>query len=389
MQATLAAIVESSDDAIVGKTLDGTIIELERGRRADLRLHAPTRSSASRSLILLPPERHPGGSRRSSRRSGAGERIDHFETERVRKDGRRLAVSLSVSPIRDAAGRIVGAAKIARDVTARRELEREREELARRASSSAARRGRSGEPRQGRVPRDRLARAAHAALADPRVGAHAARRACSSRTRRAKALETIERNARAQAQLIDDLLDVSRIVAGKMRLEVRPTDLAAVIQAAVDVVRPAADAKGIRLQRRRSTRETGSSSAIPSGLQQVVWNLLSNAIKFTPQGGRVQVVLERVDSHVEIAVSDTGQGFDPGVPPAHLRALPQADSSATGARRARARARDRPAHRRAARRHRARRERGRGARRDVHRQAAARHLPAQRRGGRAPPSDGG
>ena len=123
-----------------------------------------------------------------------------------------------------------------------------------------------------------------------------------------RAVEAIQRSAKVQAQLIEDLLDVSRIVAGQMRLEVRPVNLPDVLRAAVDVVRPAADAKAIRLRSVLDT-ETAPVSGDPDRLQQVVWNLLSNAVKFTPKGGRVTVVLERVNSHVEIAVSDTGQGI--------------------------------------------------------------------------------
>lgn len=124
----------------------------------------------------------------------------------------------------------------------------------------------------------------------------------------AKALDTIERNARAQAQLVDDLLDVSRIITGKLRMDVRPSDPNSFIDAAVEAVRPAAEAKGVRIQK---VMDTGAV-AIPGDpvrLQQVVWNLLSNAIKFTPRGGRVQIRSERVNSHLEIVVSDTGQGI--------------------------------------------------------------------------------
>ena len=125
----------------------------------------------------------------------------------------------------------------------------------------------------------------------------------------AKALDTIERNARAQAQLVDDLLDVSRIITGKLRMDVRPADPNSFIDAAVESVRPAADAKGVRVQK---VIDTGAISipGDPVRLQQVVWNLLSNAIKFTPRGGRVQIRSERVNSHLEIVVSDTGQGIE-------------------------------------------------------------------------------
>jgi PAS domain S-box-containing protein len=124
----------------------------------------------------------------------------------------------------------------------------------------------------------------------------------------AKALDTIERNARAQAQLVDDLLDVSRIITGKLRMDVRPADPKGFIDAAVEAVRPAAEAKGVRVQK---VIDTGPISipGDPVRLQQVVWNLLSNAIKFTPRGGRVQIRSERVNSHLEIVVSDTGQGI--------------------------------------------------------------------------------
>jgi CheY-like chemotaxis protein len=124
----------------------------------------------------------------------------------------------------------------------------------------------------------------------------------------ARALATIERSARSQAKIIDDLLDVARIVSGKLHIEVRPTDITAVIRAAVEVMRPAADAKNIHLHVVLDT-QTGKIVGDADRLQQMVWNLLSNAVKFTPKGGRVQVILERVNSHVEIAVSDTGPGF--------------------------------------------------------------------------------
>ncbi|HET9316664.1 MAG TPA: ATP-binding protein, partial [Vicinamibacteria bacterium] len=146
----------------------------------------------------------------------------------------------------------------------------------------------------------------------------------------ARALDAIVRNANVQVQLIDDLLDVSRIVTGKMRLDVRSVDLAAVIQEAMDAVRPAADAKAIRMQCVLDPR-AGPVRGDSDRLQQVVWNLLANAVKFTPRAGRVQVLLERVNSHVEIAVSDTGQGIAPEVLPFVFERFRQSDSSSTRA----------------------------------------------------------
>jgi CheY-like chemotaxis protein len=149
-----------------------------------------------------------------------------------------------------------------------------------------------------------------------------------SKENAAKALDTIERNARAQAQLIDDLLDVSRIVTGKLRMDVRPSDPNSFIDAAVEAVRPAAEAKGVRVQK---VIDTGliSIPGDPVRLQQVIWNLLSNAIKFTPRGGRVQIRSERVNSHLEIVVSDTGQGISPDFLPHVFDRFRQADQKAS------------------------------------------------------------
>ncbi|MEP0870782.1 ATP-binding protein [Trichocoleus desertorum AS-A10] len=142
------------------------------------------------------------------------------------------------------------------------------------------------------------------------------------------AIETIERNAKLQAQLIDDILDISRIIQGKLRLNVRPVELAAVVEAAIDVVRPAADAKAIRIQTILDP-SAGSVSGDSDRLQQVMWNLLSNAVKFTPGGGQVQVCLERINSHVEITVSDTGQGITADFLPYIFDRFSQSDSSTT------------------------------------------------------------
>lgn len=125
-----------------------------------------------------------------------------------------------------------------------------------------------------------------------------------------RAMETIERNACSQQKLIEDLLDVSRIVSGKLRLEVAPVDPAIIVEAAVDSVRPVAEAKGVQLAVDIEL-QAGLVSGDQVRLQQVIWNLLSNAIKFTPEGGRVEATLSRVNSHLEIKVNDTGRGIEP------------------------------------------------------------------------------
>ncbi len=140
------------------------------------------------------------------------------------------------------------------------------------------------------------------------------------------ALDIVERNATSLKQIIEDVLDVSRIVAGRVRLNVEPVDLAGILHDALATVRPAADAKGVRLE---STIDpmTTPVSGDPDRLQQIVWNLLSNAIKFTPKGGKVQLRLARVNSHVEITVSDTGRGIAADFLPFVFERFRQADSS--------------------------------------------------------------
>jgi signal transduction histidine kinase len=145
-----------------------------------------------------------------------------------------------------------------------------------------------------------------------------------------RALEIVERNARTQAQLVADLLDVSGIVSGKLRLDMRPVALEPVVRAAVEAMRPAADAKGI-LFREVLDPGVGPVSADPDRLQQIIWNLVSNAIKFTPGGGSVEVRVGRAGADAEIAVSDTGAGIRPEFLPRVFDRFTQADSSTTRA----------------------------------------------------------
>jgi PAS domain S-box-containing protein len=144
----------------------------------------------------------------------------------------------------------------------------------------------------------------------------------------ARALEIIERNAKAQTQLIDDLLDVSRIITGKLRLNIRSIELASIIKEVVETVRPAADAKGIKLKYLLEPA-AGSILGDSERLHQVIWNLLSNAIKFTPEGGYVQIELKRLNSHVEIIVSDTGIGLGAEFLPFIFERFRQADATTT------------------------------------------------------------
>jgi signal transduction histidine kinase/CheY-like chemotaxis protein len=235
---------------------------------------------------------------------------------------------VTISPIRDASGSVIGASKIVRDISNLKRMMREREELL--ANEQAAR---SEAERVSRMKDEFLATLSH----ELRTPLHAIlgwsqllRAPSTDAQELQQGLMTIERNARVQTQLIEELLDMSRIISGKVRLDVRNVDLVAVIEHAIESVRPAAEAKRIRLEKVLDPR-AGPVTGDPNRLQQVMWNLLSNAMKFTPKGGRVQVFLQRVNSHVEITVSDTGQGIRADFLPHLFTRFTQADSSTTRA----------------------------------------------------------
>jgi PAS domain S-box-containing protein len=320
----LVSIVESSDDAILSKDMEGTIISWNKGAE---RLYGYTLEEVKgRPVYLLMPQEREDDFPKIMAALKRGERIEHYETERLHKDGRIIQVSLTVSPVRNAAGEIIGASAVARDITASKRLEREREDLLRREQTARREAEAASHMKDEflaivshelRTPLNAIlgwASILQMNLVDPDATAQAA--------------ETIERNARAQNQLIDDLLDISRIITGRMRLEVQSVDIPMIIQAAVNAIRPAADAKEIRLQVVLDPF-AGTVSGDPNRIQQVVWNLLANAVKFTPKKGRIQVHLERIDSHVEITVSDTGRGISPQFLPYVFDRFRQADSSIT------------------------------------------------------------
>jgi len=140
-------------------------------------------------------------------------------------------------------------------------------------------------------------------------------------------VEVIERNAKLQAQMIEELLDMSRIISGKLLFELKPTDVAELVEAAVAAVRPTADAKGVLLNTTVSRCRNVNADA--ARLQQVTWNLLTNALKFTPRGGRVNIALREIEGQVEMTVSDTGQGIKPEFLPFVFDRFRQADASTT------------------------------------------------------------
>ena len=451
LRSRLAAIVESSDDAILSKTLDGVIATWNEGAA---RMFGYTADEAiGRPVTMLIPADRQHEEPAILERLRRGERIDHYETIRVRKDGMLLNVSLSVSPVRNAAGVIVGASKIARDITAQKRAEeavRVSNERFRLMADSApvfiwmadhtksrnwfnkgwlAFTGRTVEQEQGfgwtqNVHEDDLARCLHAygegfdsrkpfrseyrvrrsdgmarwiiehaaplfegpggsfsgyvgscvdfteskliqSEREETLRAERAAREEAERVGRLKdeflatvshelrtplnailgwatllkriepssqdhgrGLETIERNARVQGQIIADLLDMSRIISGKVQLDVQAIDLNDVINAALDAVRLSIEAKKLRLRVTLDAR-AGRLRGDAGRLQQVFWNLLTNAVKFTPSGGRIDVVMERVNSHVEVSVEDSGVGIKPEFLAFVFDRFRQADSSTT------------------------------------------------------------
>ena len=480
----LAALVESSDDAIVGKNLSGIVTSWNDA--AERMFGYSAREAIGQSIRLIIPDTRQAEEDDVLARIGRGETIQHFETVRRRKNGTDISVSLTVSPIHDLGGAIIGASKIARDIseqkrasqraaflaevgavladsleyattlkavanlavpaiadwcavdilTEERQLDRlavshvdpTKIDLARTirlryedSSSpySAAYVVRTGSPamvkeitedmietsargdeerlalvralglrsyiivpltargrtlgaltlvtaESGRFYTDddfRLAQdvAFRAALAVDNARAYNDAQAANrlkdeflatlshelrtplnailgysrmlesgmlTADKHAHALQTVERNATSLTQIVEDILDVSRIISGKIRLNVQPVDLPAVMSAAVETVMLAAEAKQIRVQTILDPR-AAPISGDPNRMQQIVWNLVSNAVKFTPKQGVVQVRLERVNSHVEIVVSDTGTGITPDFLPHIFERFRQADSGTT------------------------------------------------------------
>ena len=325
-RARLAAIVDNSDDAIVSKTLDGIITSWNAGAERIFGWSADEAVGQSIMLIIPPERRAEEDYVLGQIRQGL--RIEHFETVRIRKDGRPIDVSLTVSPILNSAGRVIGTSKIARDISERRRMEAERDELLVREQAARAR-----AEALNRTKDEFLATVSHE-LRTPLNAIFGWARMLESSTMddaaRARALAAIVRSATMQARLVEDLLDLSRIVTGRMRLDFERFDLNGVVDAALDAVRPAATAKNVTLT---STLDRGIGTIVgaPDRLQQVLWNLLMNAIKFTPSGGTVELSVRSLQGNVQIVVSDNGEGIGPELLPHVFEAFRQEDSSSTRA----------------------------------------------------------
>ena len=312
----LAGIIDSSEDAIISKDLHSTVTSWNKS--AERIFGYTAEDMIGQSISILFPEDRLNEEPQILQRLQRGERVEHFESIRRRKNGTLLHVSLTISPIRDASGVIIGASKIARDITeqkvALQKLAEAHEEL----------------KRADQMKAEFLATLSHE-LRTPLtaiLGWIQILKDDASPVDLEQGLAIIERNVRTQAQLIDDLLDMSRIEAGKVSLDVQRVDLPAVVGTAIETVRPAAEAKMIRLTSAFSSIDS-AVMADRNRLQQIVWNLLSNAIKFTPKHGRVHVVIERINSHVEICVTDSGQGIPPEFLAHVFDRFRQADASIT------------------------------------------------------------
>lgn len=256
-----------------------------------------------------------------------------FEDEgwRVRKDGTLFWANVVVTALRDGRGAFFGFSKITRDLTARRAAEStERELLYARAARAAAEDVARRAEEANRIKDQFLATVSHE-LRTPLnaiVGWSALLRQEELEPQVARAVEIIDRNAKAQARIIEDILDVSRIVTGKLQVEPKLTDIVAIARATLEVVRPSATA------RRLSMTLEASSAAVPivvdpERMQQVIWNLLSNAVKFTEPSGAVKLRIERARSSVIVAVTDTGIGIEPAFLPLVFDRFQQADASTT------------------------------------------------------------
>jgi PAS domain S-box-containing protein len=242
----------------------------------------------------------------------------------IARDGTERAIDDSAAPIRDVSGEVIGAVLIFRDITERRGTDAERVRLL-----AAERQARNDAEAASRLKDEFLATVSHelrSPLNSIMGWLHVLDSGQLGSAESRQAIDKIRRNVKTQARLIDDLLDVSRIITGKLRLDVRRVEPLALVDAAVETMRAAAEAKRIEL----SVREDAVATVVaadPDRLAQVLWNLLSNAIKFTPEGGRVEVGLQQVGTQLQISVADTGEGIEPAFLPHVFERFRQAESA--------------------------------------------------------------
>jgi two-component system sensor histidine kinase/response regulator len=321
MRARLAAIVDSSDDAILSKSLDGTVLTWNNGAE---KLYGYTAAEIIGRHIstLLPPDR-PDEVNMILDRVRAGRAIEHFDTERLRKDGARVQVSVTISPIRNSKGEVVAASTIARDISERKQLQAQLE--AARDEATAA----------SRMKSDFLAVMSHEIRTPMNgvIGMTGLLLDTELDPLQQEYAETVRSSAESLLSIINDILDFSKIEAGRMSLEVIDFDLRTVVEEAADLLAAQAHAKGLELSTQVRPGVVSNVRGDPGRLRQVLLNLIGNAVKFTPQGEVVVQVspLEETEADVlvRVEVADTGVGI-PDDQQVHLfEPFAQADSSTT------------------------------------------------------------
>jgi PAS domain S-box-containing protein len=286
----LAAIVAASDDAIVSKTLDGIILSWNEGAQ---RLFGYTPAEAiGRSGDLIIPSELRQEERQILERIRQGDRVDHFETVRVAKSGRRLDISLTISPVRDDSGRVIGASKVARDISERKQIDAALRDADRRKDEFLA--TLAHELRNPLAPIRHSLEILVRSEGDPRLFRHAT--------------DILGRQLSHMIRLVDDLLDVSRITRDKLQLRKTRVDLASIVRHAVESSRPLAE-------RDQQTIEVSLPDqpiyldADPVRLTQVFSNLFNNACQYTEPGGRIWLTAERQNNEVVLVVRDSGIGM--------------------------------------------------------------------------------
>jgi PAS domain S-box-containing protein len=287
----LAAIVEYSDDAIASKNLDGIV---QTWNKAAERLFGYSAEEIiGKSITVIIPADRLAEEDLVLSRIRAGQTVEHYETVRRAKNGRLIDVSLTVSPIRLPNGTIIGASKIARDITEQKQLRRAADEASQAKDHFLA------------MLSHELRTPLNAVLGYVDM----LRQNVLPEDQRGKAIDIVARNAELLTRLVNDVLDTSRIVTGKLRVELHDCDLSAIVTEVVESVRQTAEAKAVQLSAEIASaiRVRGDSDR----LQQMIWNLLSNALKFTPAGGQVRVSLQKESSVARVTVEDTGVGLAP------------------------------------------------------------------------------
>ena len=314
-RARLAAIVESSDDAIVSKTLEGVIQSWNRG--AERIFGWKAEEVIGQPITIIIPEDRLEEEPEILRRIGRGERVDHFETNRKTRDGRLINVSVTISPVRDDSGRIVGASKVARDITAQKTYEQEL-----RAARDAAETANRAKDHFLSV----LSHELRTPLTPVLASINLLQRSSDIPAEFRDALEMMRRNVETEARLVDDLLDLTRIARGKLRLHPEVLDAHAVLRDIVQMFHREIDEKGLSVTVSLRARQF-HVWADPGRFQQILLNLLSNAVKFTPADGTITVRTANENGTIRIEVIDTGIGIEPEVLPRLFRPFEQGEQT--------------------------------------------------------------